>query len=85
MRHASSSGAGVGCRQKPVWWNKGRIAAFGAAVVAALAGTSVAGVPAASASPVETVIVTATGLLQPVAAVENCIGTMIRSSHEQVP
>src|SRR5260370_16321590 len=81
MRHSSSSGAGVGSRQRPVWWNKGRIAAFGAAVAAALAGTSVAGVPAASASPVETVIVTATGLLQPVAAVLDVGGTVLAQYH----
>jgi serine protease AprX len=81
MRHAGSSGAGAGSRQRPVWWNKGRIAAFGAAVVAALAGTSVAGVPAASASPVETVIVTATGLLRPVAAVLDVGGTVLAQYH----
>jgi serine protease AprX len=81
MRQSGSSGAGVGYRAGPVWWKKGRIAAFGVAVVAALAGTSVAGVPAASASPVETVIVTATGLLQPVAAVLDVGGTVLAKYH----
>jgi serine protease AprX len=81
MRQSGSSGAGVGYRAGPVCCKKGRIAAFGAAVVAALAGTSVAGVPAASASPVETVIVTATGLLRPVAAVLGVGGTVLAQYH----
>ena len=81
MRQVGSSGAGVGYRARPVWWKKARIAAFGASVVAALAGTSVAGVPAASASPVETVIVTASGLLQPVAAVLDVGGTVLAQYH----
>jgi serine protease AprX len=81
MRQVGSSGAGVGYRARPVWWKKARIAAFGASVVAALAGTSVAGVPAASASPTETVIVTATGLLRPVAAVLDVGGTVLTQYH----
>ena len=81
MRHAGSSGAGVGYRARLVWWKKGRIAAAGAAVVAALAGTSMAGVPAASASVSETVIVTATGLLSPAAAVEEVGGTVLTQYH----
>ena len=81
MRHAGSSGAGVGYRARLVWWKKGRIAAAGAAVVAALAGTSMAGGPAASASVSETVIVTATGLLSPAAAVEEVGGTVLTQYH----
>src|SRR5258708_3351776 len=81
MRQAGSSGAGLGYPARPVWWKKNRIAAFGAAVVAALAGTSVAGVPAASASTTETVIVTSTGLLTPVAAVLDVGGTVLTQYH----
>src|SRR5258708_20701686 len=77
MRHSSSSGAGVGSRQRPVWWNKGRIAAFGAAVVAALAGTSVAGVPAASARPVEPVLVPPTGPFPTLPAVLSVAGPLL--------
>jgi serine protease AprX len=81
MRHASSFGAAIGYRTRLIWWKKGRIAAAGAAVVAALAGTSMAGVPAASASPGETVIVTADGLLSPVAAVLEVGGTVLTQYH----
>ena len=81
MRHAHSSGAGIGNRTRLAGWRKGRIAAAGAAVVAALAGTSMAGVPAASASLSETVIVTATGLLSPAAAVLEVGGTVLTQYH----
>jgi len=46
-------------------------------VAAALAGTSLAGAPAASASLTETVVVTATGLLSPAAAVLDVGGTVL--------
>jgi serine protease AprX len=81
MRHTGLFGAGVGYRTRLVWWKKGRIAAAGAAVAAALAGTSMAGVPAASASLSETVIVTSTGLLSPVAAVLEVGGTVLTQYH----
>jgi serine protease AprX len=81
MRHARSFGAAIGYRTRPIWWKKGRIAAAGAAVVAALAGTSMAGVPAASASSGEMVIVTADGLLSPVAAVLAVGGTVVTRYH----
>jgi serine protease AprX len=76
MPHAGSLGGRtrLACRKK-------RIAAAGAAVVAALAGTSIAGVPAASANSDETVIVTATGLLSPVAAVLGVGGTIVTQYH----
>jgi serine protease AprX len=76
-----SSGAGVGYRARLVSWQKGRIVAAGATVVAALAGTSMAGVPAASAGTSETVIVTATGLLSPVAAVLEVGGAVLTRYH----
>jgi serine protease AprX len=81
MRHASSTNAGAGYRLRLACWKNGRIAAAGAAVVAALAGTSMAGVPAASASTSETVIVTADGLLSPVAAVLEVGGTVLTQYH----
>ncbi len=73
MWHASSSGAGAGYRT--------RLAAAGTVVAAALAGMSIAGVPAASASPSETVIVTADGLLSPAAAVLEVGGTVLTQYH----
>ena len=83
MRHVSSSGAGAGAgyRARPACWKKGRIAAAGAVVAAALAGPLLTGVPAASASPSEAVIVTADGLLSPVAAVLEVGGTIVTQYH----
>jgi serine protease AprX len=81
MRHPSSFSAGVGYRTRSAWRKRSRIAAAGAAVVVALAGTSMAGVPAASASLSETVIVTATGLLSPAAAVLEVGGTVLTQYH----
>jgi len=81
MRNTGSYGAGVGYRARLVWWKKGRIAAAGAAVVTALAGASIAGAPAASASLSETVIVTSTGLLSPAAAVLEVGGTVLTQYH----
>jgi serine protease AprX len=81
MRFTGSFGAGIGYRARLVWWKKSRIAAVGAAVVAALAGTSIAGVPAASASLSETVIVTSTGPLSPAAAVLEVGGTVLTQYH----
>src|SRR5579862_4027984 len=81
MPIAGSLGVAEGRRSRPAGRNKRRIATAGAAVVAVLAGTSLAGVPAASASPSETVIVTATGLLSPVAAVLGVGGTIVSQFH----
>jgi serine protease AprX len=77
MRHTSSSGPGAGYRTRLVWWTKRRVAAAGVALVAALTGTSIADAPPASASLTETVIVTSTGLLSPVAAVLQVGGTVL--------
>ncbi len=76
-----SFGAGVGSRPRRVRRKKGRIAAAAAVLAAALAGTSLTGVPAASASPGETVIVTGTGLLNPVTAVLGLGGTILTQFH----
>lgn len=80
MWGASSSGAGAG------YWNrrvrdKCRIIAVGAVLAAALAGTSMAGVPAASASATETVIVTSTGLLGAAEAVLGVNGAILTQYH----
>jgi serine protease AprX len=61
--------------------HRGRAAAAAAAVTAAFAATSVAGVPAASASPSETVIVAASGTLSPAAAVLSLGGTILTQFH----
>jgi serine protease AprX len=76
MRHICSSGSGVGRRALHVLSKTRRIAAVGAALAAALAGMA-ATAPAASASASETVIVTASGLLSPVAAVLDLGGTIL--------
>jgi serine protease AprX len=82
MRHYVSFGAGVSSRaQRARWKKKGRVAAAAATLAAALAGTSLAGVPAASASPLDTVIITATGLLNPVTAVLKVGGTILTQFH----
>jgi serine protease AprX len=81
MWHYVSFGAGVSSRARRVRRKKGRIAATAAILAATLAGTSLAGAPAASASPGETVIVTATGLLNPVTAVLQVGGTVLTRFH----
>jgi serine protease AprX len=81
MRHACSSSAGAGYRTRLAGWKKGRIARAGAVVAIALAGTSIAGVPPASASGSEMVIVTSNGLLSPVLAVLGVGGTVLTQYH----
>ena len=81
MRLVHSSGAGGGHRARFIGRRKGRIATAGAVLAIALAGTSMAGVPAASASSSETVIVTANGLLSPVLAVLSVGGTVLTQYH----
>ena len=81
MWHSDSSGAGAGRRAQLIRRHRARAAVAVAAVAAALAGTSIAGLPAASASPAETVIVSATGLLSPVAAVLGVGGTILAQYH----
>ena len=76
-----SFGVGSGRRARSIRWQKGRAVAAGAAVAATLAGTSIAGAPAASAGQSETVIVTATGLLSPVTAVLRVGGTVLTQFH----
>jgi serine protease AprX len=82
MRLAGSPGARR-LRHGPllIWRKKGLLAGVAGLVTAALAGTAMVGVPAASASTTETVIVTATGLLSPVVAVEEVLGTVLTQFH----
>lgn len=87
MRRAGSAVEKVGRkvthagRNKPAGRNKGRLAAAAALVTTALASTAIVGVPAASASSTETVIVTSSGLLSPVVAVLDVLGTVLRPFH----
>jgi serine protease AprX len=81
MPNARSLAAAVGCRARAAGRKRRRIAVAGAAIVAALAGSPMAGVPAASASSGETVIVTATGLLSPAAAVLGMGGAILAQFH----
>ena len=85
MLHARSLSPAARCRTRLAGRKKRRkqrrMAAAGAAVLAALAGTSLAGVPAASASSGETVIVTATGLLNAAGAVLDVGGALLAQFH----
>jgi serine protease AprX len=81
MWHYVSFGAGVRSRRRRAPRSTGRMAATAAILAAALAGTSVTAAPAASASPQDTVIVTATGLLSPVSAVLGLGGTILSTFH----
>jgi len=80
MGHASSLRRAIGGGARHARRKKGRTAAA-AAMVAVLAGTSMSAVPAVSASSDESVIVTATGLLSPVAAVLEAGGTVVTQFH----
>jgi serine protease AprX len=64
-----------------IWRRKGLITGLAGLVTSALAGTTIVGVPAASASSTETVIVTASGLLSPVTAVGDVLGTVLTKFH----
>jgi serine protease AprX len=77
MRLAGPAGMRTGRRTSLATRNRGRLAAAAILVATALAGTTMVGVPAASASSTETVIVTSTGLLSPVAAVLDVLGTVL--------
>ncbi len=77
MWHYVSFGAGVSSGTRRARRKKGRMAATAAILAVSLAGTSLTAAPAASASPGETVIVTATGLLSPVTAVLEVGGTVL--------
>jgi serine protease AprX len=81
MWQSDSSGAGAGRQAQRIRRRRARAAVAVAATAAAVAGTSIAGAPAASASPAETVIVSATGLLSPIAAVLTVGGTILTQYH----
>jgi serine protease AprX len=73
-------GVNVGCRARSGRRKKRRLAAAGAAL-AAITAASITGVPAASADPGETVVVTASGLLSPVTAVLQVGGSVQSQFH----
>ena len=64
-----------------IWRRKGLITSLAGLVTAALVGTTLVGVPTASASSTETVIVTASGLLSPVTAVGDVLGNVLTKFH----
>jgi serine protease AprX len=80
MWGAISSGAGVSYWNRRVRYKR-RIIAVNTALAASLAGTSIAGVPPASASATETVIVTSAGLLGAAEAVLGVSGTILARYH----
>ena len=81
MRLAGPAGTRTGRGTSLAARTRGRLAAAAILVATALAGTTMVGVPAASASSTETVIVTSTGLLSPVAAVLDVLGTVLTRFH----
>ncbi|HTZ27576.1 MAG TPA: S8 family peptidase [Streptosporangiaceae bacterium] len=64
-----------------IWRRRGLITGLAGLVTSALVGTTIVGAPAASASSTETVIVTASGLLSPVTAVTDVLGTVLTRFH----
>ena len=76
-----SAGAGTSSRAGSTWRHKCRLTAAVATVAAALTAALLAGTPPASASTTETVIVTSSGLLSPVSAVLEVLGTVVTQFH----
>jgi serine protease AprX len=81
MPRSGLVGARAVCWTRFTRRKKARIAAAGAVAAAALTGTAVAGVPAASADTYETVIVTSAGSLSPAQAVLDVGGTVLVQYH----
>ena len=81
MRLTGGSPGRILYRPSFFWRKKGLLAALAGLTAAGLAGTTIVGVPAASASSTETVIVTASGLLSPVTAVTDVLGTVLTKFH----
>jgi serine protease AprX len=81
MRRTGLAGARTGRRAPNRWWRKGRLAVTAAGLAGALAATSVVAAPPASASATETVIVTSSGLLSPVSAVLDVLGSVLNQFH----
>jgi serine protease AprX len=78
MRRTGEASSRTGRGAPSRWWRKGRLAVTAAGLAGALAATSVAAAPPASASATETVIVTSSGLLSPVSAVLDVLGTVLQ-------
>jgi serine protease AprX len=81
MRLTGGSPGRILYRPSFIWRRKGLITALAGLVTTALVGTTVVGVPAASASSTENVIVTASGLLSPLTAVGDVLGTVLTKFH----
>jgi serine protease AprX len=81
MRLTGGSPGRILYRPSFFWRKKGLLAGLASLVTAALIGTTLVGAPAASASSTETVIVTASGLLSPVTAVTDVLGTVLTRFH----
>jgi serine protease AprX len=81
MRLTGAPGATFRHGRLLVWRKKGLLAGLASLVTATLIGTALVGAPAASASSTETVIVTASGLLSPVTAVADVLGTVLTRFH----
>ena len=77
MRLARSFGAQGRHRAWPARRRKGLLAVAAGLAATALAATTMVGAPAVSASSTETVIVTASGPLSPVTAVQDVLGTVL--------
>jgi serine protease AprX len=77
MRLTGGSPGRILYRPSFIWRRKGLITGLAGLVASALVGTTIVGAPAASASSNETVIVTASGLLSPVTAVTDVLGTVL--------
>ncbi len=81
MRLTGGSPGRILYRSSFIWRRKGLIAGLAGLIASALVGTTIVGAPAASASSTETVIVTASGLLSPVTAVTDVLGTVLTRFH----
>jgi len=81
MRLTGGSPGRILYRPSFIWRRKGLITGLAGLIASALVGTTIVGAPAASASSTETVIVTATGLLSPVTAVTDVLGTVLTRFH----
>jgi serine protease AprX len=81
MRLTGGSPGRILYRRSFFWRKKGLLAGLAGLVTTGLVGTTIVGVPVASASSTETVIVTASGLLSPVTAVAEVLGTVLVKYH----
>ncbi len=81
MRLTGGSPGRILYRPPFIWRRKGLVAGLAGLITSALVGSTIVAAPAASASSTENVIVTATGLLSPVTAVTDVLGTVLTKFH----